>query len=337
MTRSTRTSRGSASRWKQYQNTTQSQKRTRLGIAALVFVVVIVVIGQFFSFLTRFTASKNYQWTGQSTINIVVRTDQLYALSYNPIDSQVTLLKIPDDTYMTVPGGFGRWPARSIYDLGQGEKVPRGPELLEQTIAFNFGIPIDGYLSFQSDQPLETTIQNLRKNPFLSLQFIRQGTTDLSRLELTRLVWGWWGVRQDKIKTVDMGQSQVTESILMPDGSRALGLDQIKMDNLIKEQFEDITLNYEGLTIGIYNGTDHPGLADRVARIITNMGGRVVYTNTTKTPVTKSFVLGGDNYTHTRLTQVFASDKPQPLDIDSSRADVIVVLGEDANARFTGQ
>ncbi len=336
MTRTTRNPRGSASRWKQYQHTTQSQKRTRLGIAALVFVVIIVIIGQLFAFLTRFTASKNYQWTGQSTINIVVKTDKIYALSYNPIDSQVTLLKIPDDTYMTLPGGYGRWPIRSVYDLGQGEKTPRGAELLKQTVAFNFGIPIDGYLSFTSDQPLEETVQGLRKNPFSSFQFVRQGQTDLSRLELTRLVWGWWGVRQDKIKTVDMGQSQVTESILLPDGSRALGLDQIKMDNLIHQQFEDVSLSYEGLTIGIYNGTQHPGLADRVARVITNMGGRVVYTTNTETPISKSFVLGKEGYTKTRLTQVFATDKPQPLNIDESRADVIVVLGEDANARFSG-
>lgn len=331
MTRSTR-----SPRWRQYQHASQSQKRTRLGIAALVFVVLVVLIGQFFSFVTRFTASKNYQWTGQSTINIVVRTDQIYALSYNPIDAHITILQIPEDTYMTIPGGYGRWPIRSVYDLGQGEKTPRGVELLKQTVAFNFGIPIDGYLSFSSDVPLEMTIQNLRKNPFLSFQFIRQGQTDLSRLELSRLVWGWWGVRQDKIETVNMGQSNVTQSVLLPDGSRALALDQIKMDNLIKEQFEDVSLSYEGLTIGIYNGTEHPGLADRVSRIITNMGGRVVFTSNTETPSPKSFVLGGENYTHTRLSQVFATGDPQPLNIDSSRADVIVVLGEDANARFSG-
>lgn len=284
---------------------------------------------------------KQYQWDGQSTINLVIRGQEVFALSYSPTAEEITILKIPDDTYLDVPLGFGAWPTRSVYELGQTDSRTTGPQLLRQTLQLTLGVPMDGYLSLAgslADKPFDQVVKEIRKNPFQTVSLMRQSSTDLSLWEFSRLLWQWWGIRNDQIRVVDLGQSQITQSILLPDSSRALGIDRVRLDQLIQIQFEDQRLNYEGLNIGIYNATDHSGLADRSSRIITNMGGRVVFTANSPQKLEKSIVLGQDSYTKTRLSQVFAPDCLNPkkcpallpnLDVDTTRADVILFIGED--------
>lgn len=339
--------------WKHYQKASQTRKRINLAVTALLVVVTLIILGKFVGFIRSMTmpvsgkealvSSRNYQWDGQSTINLVVKADVVYALSYNPVDQEMTILKIPDDTYLDVPHDFGRWPTRSIYELGQSDKTVGGPWLLKQTLQSTLGVPIDGYLSLagpEASNSLDSSIEHLRKNPFATMTFMRHSSTDLSTWEYMELLWHWWGVRADKLKVVDLGQSNITQSILLPDSSRALGIDRVRLDQLIQSQFQDNRLNYEGLNIGIYNATDHHGLADRTSRIITNMGGRVVFTSNSPQMLPTSITIGKDSYTKKRLTEVFASQCLKKKcqvpngDIDTTRADVILFIGEDDAERL---
>ena len=127
-------------------------------------------------------------------------------------------------------------------------------------------------------------------------------------------------------------------------------LDGLRLDQFIQSRFEDSKLKDEGLGIGILNATDHPGLAEKAARVVTNIGGRVILTGNLEERQHNSFVLGKDGYTQTRLSQVFAPACIQtswPLGLfrsggcflqsDSfnfSRAEVTIVLGEDYFLRY---
>lgn len=345
-----RTAKSSA--WKNYQHSSHTKQRIKIAILVLGLIVTLVFLGRINAIFKSLAApiqgkevvtilKKQYQWDGQSTINLVVRGKKVYALSYSPTAKEITILAIPDDTYLEVPLDFGSWPTRSVYGLGQTDQRTTGPQLLRQTLQLTLGVPMDGYLSLAgslADQPFDQVVEKVRKNPIQTINLIRQSSTDLSLWELSRLLWQWWGIRNDQIKIVDLGQSQITQSILLSDSSRALGIDQTRLDQLIQNQFGDQRLNYEGLNVGIYNATDHSGLADRSSRIITNMGGRVVFTANSPQKLPKSLVLGKDSYTKTRLTQVFApnclvikncqSAVPN-IDIDTTRADVILFIGED--------
>ncbi len=349
----------SGSRWKHHQSSSQTRKRINLAVTALLVIIALILLGKFVGFIRTMTmpisgkevltSAKNYQWDGQSTINLVVKTDTVYALSYNPVDQEMTILKVPDDTYLDVPRDFGRWPTRSIYGLGESEKNVTGAWLLKQTLQSTLGVPIDGYLALGDSsptagsgaaKPLDQSIEQIRKNPFATMAFMRHSSTDLSTWEYMELLWHWWGVRADKLKVVDLGQSQITQSVLLPDGSRALGIDRVRLDQLIQSQFQDQRLSYEGLNIGLYNATDHPGLAERASRIITNMGGRVVFTANSPQLIPTSVTYGKDSYTKKRLTEVFANQCVKKKcavptgDIETTRADVILFLGEDDAQRL---
>ena len=89
-----------------------------------------------------------------------------------------------------------------------------------------------------------------------------------------------------------MEKSDITKWLLLPDGSRVTALDQAKLGQFETNRFEDNSVRDEALSVGIYNATDYPGLAEKVARIITNMGGRVIFTLNSPEKKDKSTILG---------------------------------------------
>lgn len=331
-------------KWKGYQKNKQSRHTLFFGIAILLLLVLLVLTGKMVDLIK--TSLPN-RWNGNSTINVVFQSARISVLSFNPLESSVTVLKVPDDTYIEVPFGFGRWPIRSIFDLGQAEKPPMGAKLLKSAVGNSFGIPVDGYINLGSNlqaEPLEKVIGQIRQNPFSIVGFIRESISDLNLWETAKLWWGVRGVRPDKVKFLDLGQSQITDWVLLPDGSRVLGIDQLKLDQYLQREFKDSRLGEEGLSVGVFNGTDHPQLAEKASRLISNMGGRVIFTANLPRKAEQSLILGKSSYTKTRLGQVFAagcfqdSDSPSCSGVDpglnNSRADINLILGEDYYIRY---
>ena len=349
----------------------RGHRQIGLGLFVLSCLVFLILWGKSLNFikdLGKPHAPDSYsfaqsvsRWDGTRTINLVIKSKGVSVLSYNPATSSVTILDVPDETYLNLPFNFGRWPTRSVYDLGQVEKPPIGAKLLEETIASVFGISIDGYLIFSgksAEVPASELIEGIRHNPFSGIGLLTGSKTDLDTMELTRLWWGLKGIRSDKVKTIDLEQSPITESALLGDGSRALGIDQLKLDQIIQDRFTDTKLRDEGSTIGIFNATDYPGLAEKAARIVTNMGGRVIFTSNNRVPFQKTVILGKPSYTTFRLGEIFGTncstgsglakilspvglaDKEeictqyQP-ERDFSRADVTVILGADYFLRYS--
>lgn len=329
------------------------KSQVSLGIAALVFLVLLMVVGKLLGLIgalgqpfspdSSAGSIKQHQWTEDRTLNLVIKSDRLSILSFNPREKTVTLVKIPDETYLSIPFGFGRWPSSSIYDLGQAEKPPVGAVLIKETISLIFGIPIDGYLILSSNSDstrAETVLEKLRTAGFSGLGILKQSKTDLTPLELMRLWWKIKGVRSDKVKILDLGDSQITEWILLADGRRGLTLDQLKLDQYIQGQFEDNKIRDEGLSVGIFNATEHPGLAEKAARVVSNMGGRVIFTSNYKDNLSSNRVFGKKSYTINRLSEIFGPACALPcnngtLEPDFSRADVTVILGEDYFLRYS--
>ena len=190
----------------------------------------------------------------------------------------MTILHISDDVFMELPKGYGSWKVGSIYDLGQEEKPQIGSNLLKLSISKLVGLPIDG-LIIQKDlsQPsVEDLVGGWRKNPFNRLTFLRSISTDLTPIELYKFIKSSSSVRPDQITSLNLAQSNITRSQLLPDSSRVLGVDTIKLDTFIRDNISDPTLSEEDLTLAIFNATPHPGLAQQAQRIMTNLGMNVI-------------------------------------------------------------
>lgn len=343
----------------------KNKSQIALGITAIFFLIALILIGKLLGFLGGLNQSRitNYQpklysWDGSSDLNIVVKMDTSYLMSYQPNGKELTIFKFPADLYMDAPYNFGKWPMRSIYDLGQAEKPPMGPTLLRDTINTSFDLLADGYLIFSSaSDNLPDLIERERKSLLPGIDLLSKTKTDLNIMEFLKVWWAIKEVRTDKIKNIDLEKSDLTRWLLLPDGSRVISLDEVKLDAFEQGFFETEKIKKEGLSIGIFNATDIPGLAERAARIITNTGGRVIFTSNAPDIAEKSTILAKKSYTTDYLLKNLNlyCQKPKNssvlqkvpflqsdgeacvsdnVSLDATRADITIILGQDTFLKY---
>ena len=311
--------------WKDVQSKIKIRKRSKLAFLVLLLLGFLLIL----SLTVQFTKNlfspwqtnsfKNYAWSGQFNINLVIRTLGVSLLSYNPKQGKVTLINIPDETYLEVPRGFGRWQLRAIYGLGGGK-------MLKETLSSFFGLPVDGFLD--SSAALEDLIG---QNPFSGLKSLASLKTDLTLWELINLRFKLLSVRFDKVVKINLNSQNILEREILPDGTEVFAADPIRLDSILADLADPIIVS-EHKTIAVLNATDHPQLAQLWARLISNLGGNVIITGNAKVRLPKTKLVGEDSLTLKRLRQIFGvDDKISVLgeEVESSLAEIILLLGED--------
>lgn len=332
--------------WKAAQFDSKNKKTTKFGLMVLGFIASIILIGQLINFVSSLyrpltggiAVKREYLWDNKFNLNVLIKADQVALMSYNPNEKKITLINIPDQTYLELPKDFGKWRVKAIYPLGEQSNPPVGNLLLEESMESLFGVPIDGYIEFKdknSDQTPAEALKILRENP-LDLLYFYKLKSDLSPWELMQIKYYLPQVRFDKVEVVNLDEVSVLDDKYLPDGSQVLEPDLIKVDDVLTG-FVESEVRRENKSIAIFNATSYPGLAQQAARIVKNMGGNVIFTTNSDQKLEKSIVLGEDSITFDRMGQVFSleclkdknCDKISDQEVNSSRANINIVLGKD--------
>lgn len=289
------------------------QKSVKLALLVLVGVTVLILVGQVVRLInnlhepvTSGMPQRQIHWEGDYTLNLVLYTNSLAILSFDPDQDKVTLVNIPESLI-----------AKSYLDVSG----------LKDSLTSYLGVPIDGYIqittNFSKNEPFEI-IQKLKQNPinwFLNLKAVK---SDLTPKELLSLALTLTKVRIDKLSEVSLGADA---------------------DSTVYKYLSDNRLKNDQATIAVFNGTDTPGLAQKAARIISNLGGNVIIISSVKSSnLQKSFVLVKDNapsYSSKRLKEIFSPECIhskcailEDNDIIGSRAQINIVLGQDFINKF---
>ena len=103
---------------------------------------------------------------------------------------------------------------------------------------------------------------------------------------------------------------------------------------MVSSFFTDQQIALEKKRIQIINGTDITGAGNRLANVISNMGGDVVIvlTSDKEEPVSKIIYSGNKSYTVEKLSSLlnFSNAKTN----ETFLANVIIILGKDKIAEF---
>lgn len=342
--------------WRKHQEQRKVNSKIKLASITLGVLVLLLGLAKIFSLMDSFNHSLGlnfksvYQssWNGKTAINLVYTSvldnkTEVALINYQPVSNKIAILHLSDQIYTELPKNYGSWKIGSIYQLGEEDKLYGGPYLLKLSIARLIGLPIDGIIVTNSPVKPEQIISRWHSNPLNILTNLYDMKTDLSLPDAFKIFWQASKVRPDKIKSLDLAQSSITESKLLPDSSRVLGLNAVKMDVFIRDNLEDNLLQTEAQTVAVFNATNHQGLGSEVARQVTLLGANVVIISNTdnlqdKSMVTTNFNIAPqtkNNETAKRLSQIFApycerkdcvSTDPK---ITASRAKINVVIGED--------
>ena len=320
--------------WKSAKSKKQIARNTKLGLIILAFCLGLLIFGRGVKFTRElFTpwqqsqTHRNYIWNNDFNLNILIKAKNISLLSYNPQDQKIIIIDVPGKTYLEVAHGFGKWQLGSVFDLG-------GVSLLKDTLTDFFGLPIDGFLDFSGkftqSQAIDI-VSEIRKNPFSGVNLLSYLKTDLTPLELIRLKMGLSKVRFDKIKQTNLESLGALGQERLADGTDILTADTVKLDFALSE-VADPLVRFEHKTIAIFNSTDHPGLAQKAARLISNIGGDVIITSNGQNKFKTSRIFGEKSKTLNHLKQIFnVRDTIDSKDGDlvSSRAQINLFVGED--------
>ncbi len=330
--------------WKDIQSKKQISQRNKLAVIVLVSVMALLLLSQVVKFTQMLFSPKtqssqvkrNYSWNGDFNLNVLIRGKGVSLLSLNPQNQKVTIIDIPKNAYLEVPHGFGKWQLESIYDLGDSQSIGGG-NLLKDSLANQFGLPIDGFLQFSGKYSLDdsnTIVSEIRKDPLFIINSLPYLKTDLTPFELIRLKMALSGVRFDKIKQINLErETDFFQKEKLADGTDVLTADTVRLDSALSDMIDPV-LQLEHKTIAIFNSTNHPQLAQKAARLITNIGGDVIITSNGQDKLKKSQISGEKSKTYTRIKQIFEADDiidRSNEDLTSSRAQINLFLGEDYN------
>lgn len=332
--------------WMDHHTKKVASRRVKLGLFILILVVIVLIIGKTAAFikslfepLTPSSSQRNFTWEGQSNLNLVVLGNKISVFSFDPLNLRINIIDIPENLLLDVPPDKGKWQVRSIYGLGQSENPPSGNKLLKSSVSAFLGLPLDGYLEFGGeikDKDPVKLLESLKSSPQSYFQTLANIRTDLTPIEMIRLSFSLPKVRFDKLKSFDLISSGSLEDVRLKDGTEVFVADPVKVDSISQKLAEESIVS-ERVSVAIFNATSYPGIGQRAARMVTNMGGNVISVKNSPREVKSSQVWGKDSYTKKRLSKIFILDcnnNPKcdtigSSEVKDSRADINIILGED--------
>lgn len=345
--------------WRKRQKENQSQKKITFAIYALGILAILILLSRIIVFISSLNSpyspggeERVGRWKETSPLTLVIYDTKVRLFRFDLNTQSATIINLPDELYLNMPKGFGRWRVGSIYDLGQSESPPIGPDLLGKTLTYSLGLPIDGYLLLEGENlNFNKRVFEVKNNPLAALLYLRLSKTNLTPQELLTLSLNLKNIRSDKFEEVELNDTQIVTEITLPDKSKGLEVNPDNLNRFIQKNFEDSKLVDEGLSIGIFNATKYPLLAERAERLVESLGGRVIFTQNAKQSLEKTVVSGRESYTKERISNIFEAgcetyvktlfgekkeDKncQEDPDLGSSRADINLYLGEDYYLEF---
>lgn len=310
-------------RWQQEQKQRKKHKSRKIVGFILAIIIPILLVGISWRIYGDF---ENSVWDGKNRLNLVLNIDPITLASFDPGSQTIRFLTIPDGTYIEAAGDYGPYRIEKIYPLGELEG--RGIELLAASLETYFGLPVDGWVGAKEKWQEATGARKLLSD-LIGLGIKEKSSTNLSRWDLARLWLTVNRTRGHKIETVDLGETTVAEEFDLPDGTKARRIDQQRISRIISNLFSDHQIRQEDLAIAIMNAGGETGLAAKAARLVANIGGRLVevgdWSEEIEACQIKTTPSVKKTYTSQKFAQIFGCQLRADLENDS-RWDVLIIL-----------
>jgi len=258
-------------------------------------------------------------------VNLVFISQPIVVASLEP-GKNLTLLALPDNLYLEVPGGLGHYRLGSVYQLGELEEKGGGGELLVKTISNYLALFIDGYVEISTADKDHLLGQ-------LPLLLFKKGKTNLERWRLFKFWWQAERLRQDKIKYISLKETKILKKEKLPDDTEILTTENFRLDELMGKYFVDSQVKKEALKIEILNAAGRPGLAKKMARLVTNLGAEVINVGNYSVQYQTSSIKYQEKtiekkYTLQKLEKILQV-KAKREELGESRADILILVGKD--------
>lgn len=279
------------------------------------FILIFLVLG---AGITALWWSIPPRWLPIYDKNIILTTDNLdvqsnliFILYYRQKTQEIQLQVISAEGEVSVPGGYGKYPLRSVLPLTRLEKKTDAE--IQALYSYIFDTPIDHVWSTVDAEVFHLKDQRDLGNFFFLKQIKGQFTWK------ERLAWVWLFRHQPQ---------QIPDSISLQAWQEKANTQKDKAA-------------YRDCRVSIVNTTKTPGLAGRAERVLTQAGATVLRVTDQETSTSSSKIFyQPENKACETLLRYLPSIFPQVIPITADkdvfqrgRSELEIILGEDL-ARF---
>ena len=150
------------------------------------------------------------------------------------------------------------------------------------------------------------------------------------------LSWHLGAVTSDRVIRISIPRALTTRDSL-PDGSERHTVSGALLDTVLSDEFEIESVRRERLTIRVVNTTTTPGLAERMARKVSRIGGNVVRTGNEEVSVEDCQIRASRDVLKSKTVAVLAAlfGCVELASTAEQYSDLTVAVGRAYEARFT--
>lgn len=292
-------------------------KKSRLPKLMIIFFVFAFLLGIFF---------RAKIWRSEAKLILAVnRPDEAVSvLVFDPKAKEITNIVIPKNTEVEVSRGLGKWKLKSIWALGQNEKI--GGRLLSETIRKNFRTPVNAW----ADQKAEGLI---RPNFFrLLISTLSPYKTNLSLADKIRLFTFSLTVKEFKRTEINLAETSFLTKSRLIDGEEGYLITN-KYPQKLLVIFSDAIFSSGNFKVAIANASENGKIGENVAEIIEVMGAKVAMIVNQESKDADCRVSGQDKKAVKSVSLVFGCEEAKDV-LSDSNFDIEIELGEKFSKRF---
>ena len=259
---------------------------------------------------------------------VLVREISLYVFDKSTL--KTIIYEIPTDVVVDVPGRFGEEPFSHVLALGNlnDQDLDASSELLSDSIFKLLAFPVDRYMLVERSGE----------------EFVRSVFEGKFRFSNEEELWRLKSSIKTNHTMTELYDIYRFSNSLPQDRvlKRQIGEIYLESPSLIDEELMDLTfdslLSREKKNVSVLNGSGKTGVASFGARVIKNLGGRVVAVSNTKETHEESIIITDDLTAESMriLAQIFGiervilySEARNFPESEISRSDITIIFGID--------
>lgn len=286
-------------------------KRSKTKKSKKWFLVILLPAALLVLYFLFFAKQSFFDKTRNLSIAVAKDDGSVDVVVVNPIEETVNTITVPADMEVRAARGLGTWRIKSIWKLGEQEKV--SGKLLSQTVTNFFNFPTEAWAD-----------ESFSKNP------IAARNTNLSLLDKIRLTIFINRVKAVNKRKIDLAQLGVAKSVRLTDGEDGYRLSG-EMPASVLAVFGETNISKEGFIVTVEDETGTPGVARKVGEIIEVLGAKVASVSGGENATEGCTVIGPDSVTTEKISKIFSCKKEKSAEKDIS---VKVILGKNFGENF---
>jgi hypothetical protein len=283
-------------------------------------------------FVLIFTCRQKSIWSVNNNINIFVQNNSDYIYSYSPSTDVLNIIKLPENFFLPTAKGYGEYPLKNIYQLGEEENIGGGL-LLQKSLQNFFLVPIDGFFINESEKFFQFSQSEKEALSKLLLPLVKgKVDTNFCWRDIIRLINNLRRLNISNINVISLQNTNLYREEKLADGTTAVKLEPSLIDEFVQKYFTNPKILQEGLKISVYNATNSPGLADKAGRLIKNIGGEIIISENADQQTSSSIVYCNSKEVQKSHTVEKMSSILQIFKIELKEditGDIGIVLGQD--------